>query len=435
MDQKLWVLLLQAALKKLPLEEIAPKFFSDPAIYRILNTEPTLLQWEQIGFPMFAKPQCPAPTAALGFDMQVSGSGMDEAIVSPTTHKRKRQAGEVETGGAKRPQVPRLSTSPMQPRDGGICGTAPASALPSTDTPTTGSTRVIPDLASIAALQRQYARCRSEAVSEPQYLVASDALISALMTANEALARENDTLRAENAGLRHCQSDRREFTPQAEQFEQQVVVESDDNTSSLDTIQSVGAPAAHDTDCTDENVREIVLPSGAENDNTRDTWSGILAQPQASPSARHDIEMTQGAATIEALQGSYTRNLTSLSDPISTSGSKIPPQLTDVKVEASDFGLLLNQAGNTIAPSTCVRLTQAHLDEIFPTNGEPEELLCCTACMGFQTHYTCPAGTQLEDLSAHVEQNHPELFELIISQTEGMNDEEVVQWFKQWDEL
>jgi hypothetical protein len=54
---------------------------------------------------------------------------------------------------------------------------------------------------------------------------------------------------------------------------------------------------------------------------------------------------------------------------------------------------------------------------------------------GARTHYTCPAGTQLEDLSAHVEQNHPELFELIISQTEGMNDEEVVQWFKQWDEL
>lgn len=53
MDQKLWVLLLQAALKKLPLEEIAPKFFSDPAIYRILNTEPTLLQWEQIGFRRF----------------------------------------------------------------------------------------------------------------------------------------------------------------------------------------------------------------------------------------------------------------------------------------------------------------------------------------------------------------------------------------------
>jgi hypothetical protein len=57
------------------------------------------------------------------------------------------------------------------------------------------------------------------------------------MTANEALARENDTLRAENAGLRHCQSDRREFTPQAEQFEQQVVVESDDNTSSLDLVR------------------------------------------------------------------------------------------------------------------------------------------------------------------------------------------------------
>ncbi|KAJ6544233.1 hypothetical protein B0H19DRAFT_1170020 [Mycena capillaripes] len=112
-----------------------------------------------------------------------------------------------------------------------------------------------------------------------------------------------------------------------------------------------------------------------------------------------------------------------LADPLTCKNTL--PQ-TKVKVESGDLETLGYELA---ARPVCVRrLNQIHLEELFPTAGN--EPVMCTACMTF----SCPAETPIEDLSAHMEKQHPELFEVILTKTEGMSPEEIVAWFATLDD-
>ncbi|KAF7331035.1 hypothetical protein MVEN_02443800 [Mycena venus] len=217
-----------------------------------------------------------------------------------------------------------------------------------------------------------------------------------------------------------------------------------------------------DFDFTDETLQEIVDQNREENDVTK-KWGTILASLMIlvrSSNARDEVRIEQWAEIIEALRDYYTRyavlSLGRSDDRRPKSARQEQPilpadhsmeasedfrmdiaaqcpvladptecrdtlQLIKIKAEIGDFD------GLAVTPPCARRLNQSHLDVIFPTLGN-EPTIQCVACLE-EEKYECLAETPLEEMSAHVEKQHPRLFERILAATEGMSHEEIVQWF------
>ncbi|KAF7354677.1 hypothetical protein MSAN_01381400 [Mycena sanguinolenta] len=219
---------------------------------------------------------------------------------------------------------------------------------------------------------------------------------------------------------------------------------------------------------TDALLLDVVSQNGRENDirfsqAIVQTWGKILAHLQvvARKSTGYDIEINPWTETIEALRRYYDRHLAPsstrcahqsplgmrnissrgfrlrnrlMSSPSATlvdpADCKNTTRVTEIKMEESSGLDLLDLP----AVSSGVRcLNRAHLLELFYFNAG---LVQCNACLNdpSTTNFEFPADT-LEELSAHVEDRHLQLFNHILTETAGMGHNEIGEWFKRFDAL
>ncbi|KAJ6579573.1 hypothetical protein DFH09DRAFT_330880 [Mycena vulgaris] len=178
-------------------------------------------------------------------------------------------------------------------------------------------------------------------------------------------------------------------------------------------------------------VVPIPLTAGAPHPRDRSPAPDPSREPTPSMQAPGlPVRDTPGTPTDRghnapmAVPTSTVNDVSRLLDP---DVCKNTPPRTKVKTEEGvvDFSLESAAGGR--------RLTWTHIENLLPLH---QGSLACTACiiMKAKVPFKCPPQTPLEVLSAHVEEQHPRLFETVLEETGRMSDEQVVAWFGGFDD-
>jgi len=99
----------------------------------------------------------------------------------------------------------------------------------------------------------------------------------------------------------------------------------------------------------------------------------------------------------------------------------------------ADLGqMVVQQEVTGDIPALSRRLTQTHI-EILWTHFEGDPNIICNPCNSVGTEFELPLNTTLDELAAHSEALHPNHCETLVTQTLGMNEEEIERWLEALD--
>ncbi|KAJ7123203.1 hypothetical protein C8R44DRAFT_785574 [Mycena epipterygia] len=213
-----------------------------------------------------------------------------------------------------------------------------------------------------------------------------------------------------------------------------VIPDVEDSELRDDRVHTLTVPEGPAVGLGNRNIPMTAATSAVERDSrlpaVTEESSTLSIQAPSSPSSPVrdtppvDIDSNRAptAATTPTTDGP------SLMDP--TACKNVLPALVKVKTEEAASGSFFFESA---AASVCGgRLNQTHLELLFPSfRGDP--LIVCAACESAGVKYELAVETPLEELSAHMEENHLEMVEGILAVTQGMSREETRRWFASLD--